>query len=297
MSRRPHRPTTESDSESTAPILGEVLIARAPGRFGHLTVTDAGGLRGLFCGADCHGTAWLEPAVTVAGEYYRPGPIPEADYLLAWLLAASPDPAGHVLMAGLGSGVGPIALAWAYPELRITVAEIDPAIIALAREHFPLLRAYERSGRLTIIARDILDVVWAPGAAQWSLACLDAYQEQERFYCPGPLLQGLHGRADAVWLNILEVVDLRATCAYGEALLSAGWEPSCVLPIPEPGGGPHFGNVLLGTQRPATAALMNFTPFAGLEHPRADAAHRILARFAAALRPWAAVIEGEDHSA
>jgi hypothetical protein len=260
------------------------------GRFGQLSVSDHGGVRTLSCSGICHGSMWLDPPAVIDGMIYRPGPIPEAEYLLGWLLAAAARPDGHVLMAGLGSGAGPIALAWAFPELRITVAEIDPAVVELARRHFPLLPYYEQQGRIRVVTQDIVELAWTSTTNDWSLACLDAFENGSHLHCPPALLQALHGRAEALWLNVLEVDNYRQTRRYADLLIDCGWEPTAVMAIVEPaGGGLMYGNVLLGTQPLALERLRNFAPFTALDHRQSQATHAELRSLIARTKPWESV--------
>lgn len=269
-------------------VVREVLM----GRFGQLSVSDSEGVRSLSCSWACHGSSFLLPAAELAGGRLEPGPVPESDYMLGWLIAAAARPDGHVLMGGLGSGAGPIALAWAFPRLHVTVVEIDPLIVALARRHFPLLGHFEAAGRIAVVEQDVVEHVWQAGGADWSLACLDAYRDSASLYCPSALLQALHGRAAAVWLNILEDAAFDVTRRFADVLIDTGWSPACVLPVNEVPHGIPRGNVLLGTQAPAMTALRGFQPFGALDHPHARKADARLAGMLARQQPWARIAAG-----
>jgi hypothetical protein len=54
-------------------------------------------------------------------------------------------------MLGLGAGIGVTMLLSLFPELSLTVVEIDLQVIQLAREYFPLIAFYEAQGRLQLI--------------------------------------------------------------------------------------------------------------------------------------------------
>lgn len=262
------------------------VLADEPGRFGPLRVVDAAGRREMDCGPACLGASWLEPAFLVEGVAVRPGPLPAANYLLGWLVAAADRPDGHVLMAGLGSGAGPIALAAAFPALRVTVAEIDPAVITLARMHFPLLGHFERQGRITVLAEDIRDTVRRGDGGPWSIACLDAFVDDEALDCPPDLLDGLHGLADDLWLNLLDWEDYTATRRYGELLEDRGWRPAWRMPIHDGDDDAMAGNVLLGTRKLHRGRLRHLAPFLHLPHPRTDRLHRDLQTIIARMLPW-----------
>ncbi len=264
------------------------------GRFGTLTVSDEDGVRALCCDSACHGASWLEPAVPIDGVLVQPGPIPESIYQLGWLLAAAARPTGHVLMAGLGPGAGPVALAWAYPKLRITVVEVDPVIVALARRQYPLLAHFERTGQIRIVIQDIVEHVWQATDGDWSLACLDAYANVNSIYCPSELLQGLHGRAEAVWVNVLEEHERLLTRRQAQVLEDAGWPPAVIMPIRDPIEGTLWGNVLIGTQPLDREALLGFAPFATLDHANAARAQAQLDTLIGLTHPYLAIVDPDD---
>jgi len=253
------------------------ILAHATGRFGHLTVVEDDGLRALDCDQARLGSAWLDPATGT------PSVLPAANYLLGWLVALADRPHGRVLMAGLGCGAGPVALLAAFPGLTVTVAEIDPVVTDLARTWFPAVAEAEAAGRLEIRTEDILDTV-RQAEQTWDVACLDAFVDDQALDCPPDLLGGLHGRAEDLWLNLLDDDGAMAVAAYADLLERCGWPARAVLPIHD--GDDHAGNVLLGTRRPAKAALRAWTPFAGLDHPRADAVRRDLRILCQRLAPW-----------
>jgi len=267
--------------------------AVTPGRFGQLSISDSDNVRSLGCSWTCHGSVWIDPAVDLDGVTYSPGPVPESVYLLGWIIAAAAKPDGHVLMAGLGSGVGPIALAWAFPDLTVTVVEIDPAIIALARQWFPLLAYYEAQGRIRIVTDDILAYVWKAQEADWSVACLDAYEDEPRLLAPSSLLQALHGRADQIWMNILEEDGSQVTDRYAALLIDTGWEPTAVMPVHDPHGDVACGNVLLSTVMPDRALLSEVQPFSIIDHPIARRADRQILTLLSHLRRWTRVQDAD----
>lgn len=250
------------------------ILAVAEGRFGRLSVTDGHGIRSLNCDWACHGSAWLEPGADIAGTTVFPGPIAESGYLIGWLLAVAAKPSGQVLMAGLGSGAGLITLAWAFPALRITVVEIDPAIITLARAHFPLLAHYEQTGTIHIVEADILDHVRQSTTEGWDVTCLDAYGNSSEPFCNQHLLMDLHGRTGDLWVNVLDDDQPPKLRRFAELMLDCGWRPRCQIPVHDPDDGEMCGNILLGTRMIDTYGLRSLRPFAAFDHPHATRAHR-----------------------
>ena len=91
--------------------------------------------------------------------------------MMAALLVV-PEP-GTVLVAGLGGGTLPTALAALLPDVRIDIVEIDPAVVKAARTYFD----FQESERVRVHIRDAR--VFAKRALQqgrqYDLVILDAY--------------------------------------------------------------------------------------------------------------------------
>lgn len=87
-------------------------------------------------------------------------------------LLLTPEP-GSVFVAGLGGGTLPTALAELLPEARIEVAEIDPAVIAVARTYF----GFAANDRLQVHVSDARVFVKRALARgeHYDLVLLDAY--------------------------------------------------------------------------------------------------------------------------
>lgn len=75
-----------------------------------------------------------------------------------------------VLMIGLGGGSTQTAFAHYYPELKVETAEIDPAVIQVARDYFH----FNQSGRQKVTAADGR-MFLRQSAAKYDLIILDAY--------------------------------------------------------------------------------------------------------------------------
>ncbi len=87
-------------------------------------------------------------------------------------LLIEPEPA-TVLIAGLGGGTLPTALHDLLPEARIDTVEIDPAVVAAAREFFD----FSTSDRLAVHVRDARVFVKRAAAepVRYDLVMLDAF--------------------------------------------------------------------------------------------------------------------------
>lgn len=240
---------TSGNRQRHRPMLLVGVIAEADGQYGHISVRDADGLRSLCCGALCHGSSYLESAGVGVGATHAPGPVPEGSYPLGWSFAALPEPDGHLLMGGLGAGAGVTMLLHEFPELRITVVEIDPVVIRLARAHFPLLDKYVSEQRLSIISADLLEVAQRFHRPTWSSALIDLYQESSILHCPADLLVALRACTGNVWLNILDGAGRERVHHSCEVLRAAGWSPRSLIPTVSIHDGLHYqsGNFFLGT--------------------------------------------------
>ncbi len=84
----------------------------------------------------------------------EPGAVAASRYLYAFVIAAWQFPNEHGLVLGLGAGAGITMLLALFPNLLLTVVEIDPQVIRFARRYFPLISFYESQGRLQIVESD-----------------------------------------------------------------------------------------------------------------------------------------------
>jgi hypothetical protein len=248
---------------------GDTIVEARPGRFGPLSVRDGDGVRSLWCGDLCHGASFLEPGIAVDGRILHPGPVPDAPYQYGWLLAVLHAPYARVLMAGLGSGSGVCTLLHHFPGLRVTVVEVDPAVVGLARRHLPLLDHHIRSGACTVVEDDFAAFVTAT-AERWEVALLDAYDGAGELDNPVAVLADLRERVAACWLNVADR-DGEGARMMIERLATAGWIPR-VAAVIRFGDDGFAGNVVVGTASVDLAAAAALRPFAGLDHPNAQRA-------------------------
>ena len=125
--------------------------------------------------------AHLKPAqapVIAAGQV-DPGTLNNSAYISffpAGLLLNSTVPEKpRVLVVGLGSGVGIAHIAHHFPTAVIDVVDIDPAVIGMVRDHYPLMAWLEQQGRVHFIARDARAFVRAQAGHGYHQVILDAY--------------------------------------------------------------------------------------------------------------------------
>jgi hypothetical protein len=188
------------------------------GKFGTILVTDGPKSRRLYINRELQGGALFYPgADTVAPELSGPGPVSEAKYALGWLIAGKANPMGSFLMIGLGSGAGATQLLANFPEVDLTVVEIDPAMVEAATTSFPLLNYYADQGRLNIVVQDAKDF-FEEHDWQWDAGLADAYTGQsydlETGYFPGlcrsclSLYVNVIGKfADDAFLRVADLMD------------------------------------------------------------------------------------------
>lgn len=158
------------------------------GKFGTILVTDGTKSRRLYINGELQGGAYFVPgADTVDPALSGPGPVSEAKYALGWLIAGKLNPRGSLVMVGLGSGAGVTQLLANFPDVDITVIEIDPAIIAVASKCYPLLDYYADLGRLNIVEADAREYLEASDS-RWDAGLADAYAgkgyDMETHYFP-----------------------------------------------------------------------------------------------------------------
>ena len=87
-------------------------------------------------------------------------------------LLVNPDP-GAILVIGLGGGTIPTVLAELYPDAKIDVVEIDPAVVAVARKYFD----YHESDRSKVHVVDARVYIKRAGlkGVKYDLVILDAF--------------------------------------------------------------------------------------------------------------------------
>lgn len=188
-----------------------MILGARDGLFGRVTVIDSWGARHLFIGHQTQGAAYhqLSPTDVQGSARPGPGPVPATKVLIAWLMAGLLCPEGQGLMLGLGSGTGAVGLLHNFPGLRLVVLEIDPTIIAMATEFFPLVNYFVTRERLRIIETDAMSYLQAC-ENPYDFVLFDLYQGQSTapLEFSVPAFASLMSRAGrTVWVNILGSLD------------------------------------------------------------------------------------------
>lgn len=148
--------------------------------FGPVEVQDFGSTRELRINGQVQGACFKQPAARLFGlASDGPGAVPVSRYMAGWMLAGIDNQAGSGVMVGLGSGTGPCALLANFPNIDLTVVEIDPVIVKAAVQFFPLLGHYMDQGRLSIVTSDALS--WLVKCQdEFDFACADGYTGENK---------------------------------------------------------------------------------------------------------------------
>jgi hypothetical protein len=177
-----------------------------PGMFGPITIRQTATTRYLLINGQVQGGALMHPGADIVGMRFEgPGPLSDTIYPLGWVLAGIQRPTASAVMIGLGSGAGITQLLYTCPGVDVTCVEIDPAIIQVCRESFPLIPYYEDQGRLQIICSDAAEYL-RNSTDHWSFGCADAYtggSNDTDVSSLSPLLD----RCDAVYINAIGTLD------------------------------------------------------------------------------------------
>lgn len=109
--------------------------------FGPVSVRELPGMRVLYVGS------MLQGGMILGAPYTCTSRVLQAFHLITALRPTRP---GSVLIIGLGAGELPRSFWGTYPDLRVTVAEIDPLIAEIATAHFDL----PQDERLAVVIED-----------------------------------------------------------------------------------------------------------------------------------------------
>lgn len=135
-----------------------------------ILVSEAAGVRYLHFSSD-----WVQGAMRIARPYAL-----ELDYtremMAALLLRPEPHWPRRVLLIGLGAASLTKFLHRHRPDARLTVVEIEPAVVAAARQHF---RLPEEDARLRIVIDDGADYV-ANAKTRFDLILVDGFDAEAR---------------------------------------------------------------------------------------------------------------------
>ena len=149
---------------------------------------------------EIEGKVYLEPDATHFGcAQAGPGAISASLYTYSFILPAWLRPKGHGIVFGLGSGAGIVMLLALFPNLTLTVVEINTAIIALVKQCFPLIQHYINQNRLIIINANANDF----NSAHVDFTLIDIYGGNENHRPNLQLLPKVLEKSDYVAANLI----------------------------------------------------------------------------------------------
>ncbi len=134
-------------------------LSSIPSSGGILRVIDDGDSLLLAIGDQIQGSVFKDPTAAIISpklEPGAPGPVARSLFAIALLISASQTPSGSGLVLGLGCGAGPCMILANFPNIKLTVIDVNPDLIRLATHHFPLLQYYIDRGQLSIIEQDCI---------------------------------------------------------------------------------------------------------------------------------------------
>ena len=244
---------------------GERVLAACEGRFGRIEVREDHLDRWLCVNGKNQGGVFCMPSAdTVAEAMPGPGPVISCAYPLGWMVGALAAPAGEALMLGLGSGAGPIALLANFPDMSVTVIEVDPVLIETTKKWFPLVRHYLSTGRLRLEVGDANEVV--PRLQQsYDLAFVDVYTgSYELAVLDDDTWRTLGEKAADTWINWIGPLGGDGEAKLHQRLTTLG--TALVTAVDVQTGLPRNTprNRLLGTALPRSGLLEGFVPYAEL---------------------------------
>lgn len=246
---------------------------RRQGKFGTIEVRNEAQRRTLYLRNQPQGAAYLRPSAQVVNPGFppgEPGPISSAAYALGWLVGAVHNPYASVLMVGLGSGAGAVQLLYNFPDVDVTVVEIDPVMAQMAIDHYPLISYYMDLGRLNIVIADANDFLRGK-LDTWDYGCADAFTGESATI--DSFLSRMCKRCDDVYINIIDRLAGPSMASVAGQLGQGGREVSEIFKAVRP---EYYGSFsaqsswIATTQEVDLALLSCFTPFCDIddEHAR-----------------------------
>lgn len=183
----------------------EKVFALSKGLFGNISVSETihPEVRLMKINNEIEGQVFSSPDASFFSCLMDgPGGVAASRYLYGFIIPAWHFPDSKGLMLGLGAGIGATMLLALFPSLSLTAVEIDPEVIRLAREYFPLVAFYERQGRLTIIQAPANDYL-KRSKERFSFALLDLFSGDEGNQHNLPLLNEILSISPYFMANII----------------------------------------------------------------------------------------------
>lgn len=234
------------------------------GMFGPIELRDTAQTRELLINGQVQGGAYLEPSAASVDSNLpdaAPGPMSSSAYSLGWFFGPLQYPNGSGIMVGLGSGAGAIQLLYNFPEIDLTVIEIDPAVVDMACQGFPLIEYYLNKGRLNIQLADA-EKFLATRPDTWDFACADAFTGEQGLRIG--YLPLLCDHADTILLNVIDHLGGESMSEVLDILKKKGKlaaDAFKAVPVGYPTPYMSTSNWILTTDKPNMHDATAFEPF------------------------------------
>jgi hypothetical protein len=239
--------------------------------FGAVWVGDHGVCRYLMIGQQVQGGSVLDGSGI-------PTVVPDSSYVVGWLAAGTQCPDGSFVMIGLGSGAGAVALLTCFPEIDLTVIEIDPVVVGMCQRHFPLIDQLQDTGRLRIVVADAnkyLSDSLREGD-QWDVGLGDAYTGQNSLAINDPCRSALVKVTGDQWFNFIGTKDGPPIRHLHESMERLGKPITHVFDCSPDAGPAVLRNLMVTSATLDLPAIDEFEAFEGLDDESVD---RVRARY------------------
>ncbi len=176
--------------------------------YGTLKVIDDGDSLMLTIDDQIQGSVFKDPSAAIISpilELGTPGPVARSLFAVAWLISACHSPNGSGLVLGLGCGAGPVMILSNFPNITLTVIDINPTLIQLAFNHFPLLQYYVDCGRLSIIEGDAVQFL-ENNETRYDFILFDIYNGSPKCaheFGSRYFIKLMCNSAEKIWCNII----------------------------------------------------------------------------------------------
>lgn len=239
------------------------------GLYGAVGVVDTSAARRFTIRGVLQGASLLEPpAASVDSSLPQgPGPVVETRYQLAWFLAAQRHVGGRGLMLGFGGGCGAVGLLHEFPQFCLDGVEADPAMATMAREFHPLVRHYEREGRLRLTVADAEDYLAQAGSDyDFAIADLAVDGDSVGALNSSSLIRSIAGAAREIWFRVFASVPDGEIEPFLDKFEESGapvdW---LVSPVSVAAPVPRTRDWILAAGVPSLPGPDSFEPYAGIK--------------------------------
>ncbi|MFW2441151.1 MAG: hypothetical protein ACN4GR_17470 [Arenicellales bacterium] len=235
------------------------------GKFGQIHIYDFGGKRWLRNSQNIQAATNLSPSSHIVHPDLPcgPGPVQGCTYTLGWLVVGASYSIGFGIVLGLGGAEGIVSLLFNFPNLHLTVIDIDPTIVDMVRKSFPLVKWYEQQGRLTIhIAA--AENFFQSGPKSYDFAIFDLDDASPGIHSllqSDSFLLPLKRSSNSIWFNLLSRIERSDTQEFFKRLHSLGFGDLSVFSCQ-----PRTMNLIVGNEL-QNSNYKQFVPFKDLDDP------------------------------